>query len=103
MPATTPAVSLHSPHEDRQRRGPALLDALPDDVSTDTILYRLHVRAKVARGLAQIDRGEVIPHDQVMEDLDRWLFKVDVERGLEQSERGEFVSQEEAKTRLSRR
>ena len=81
----------------------ALLDALPDDVSTETILYRLHVRAKVARGLAQIDRGEVIPHDQVMEDLDRWLFKVDVERGLEQSERGEFVSQEEAKTRLSRR
>jgi predicted transcriptional regulator len=58
-----------------------LLDALPDDVSTETILCRLHLHAKVSRGLAQIDRGEVIPHEQVIEDdLDRWLESISGDR-----------------------
>lgn len=49
---------------------------LPEDVSEETILYRLHVRAKVQRGLAEIERGETIPHEEVMEELEQWLKSI---------------------------
>ena len=54
----------------------AYIETLPEDISVETILYRLHVRAKVERGLAEIERGETIPHEQVMEDLERWLASI---------------------------
>ena len=53
-----------------------LVATLPDDVPMETILYRLHLKAKVERGAQQLDRGEVIPHDRVMEDLERWLTSI---------------------------
>lgn len=53
-----------------------LIEQLPDDVAIETILYRLHLKAKVERGRRQLDAGEVIPHEQVMEDLERWLTSI---------------------------
>ncbi|MDE3096101.1 MAG: hypothetical protein KGK07_08880 [Chloroflexota bacterium] len=53
-----------------------LVEQLPDDVPMETILYRLHLKAKVERGRRQLDAGEVIPQGQVMEDLERWLKSI---------------------------
>lgn len=53
-----------------------LVGQLPDDVPMETILYRLHLKAKVERGRRQLDAGEILPHGQVMEDLERWLRSI---------------------------
>ena len=50
-----------------------LLDVLPDDVSMDTLLEQMRLKAKLLRSLEYADRGELIPHEEVMEDLHRWL------------------------------
>ena len=50
-----------------------LLETLPGDVSMDTLLERIRFKAKILRSLEQADRGEVVPHEEVMEDLNRWL------------------------------
>lgn len=56
------------------------MPALPDDVSLDLILRELELRAKLLRSLDEIDRGEGIPHEEVMEDLQGWLRSSGQER-----------------------
>ena len=41
-----------------------LLEALPDDVTFEDVLERLIVLYDVQQGLEQLDRGEVIPHEE---------------------------------------
>ena len=50
-----------------------LLDTLPGDVPMETLLERIRFKAKIMRSLEQADRGDVVPHAEVMEDLNRWL------------------------------
>ena len=38
---------------------------LPEDASVDDAIERLVFLAKIEEGLAQLDRGEGIPHEQV--------------------------------------
>ena len=38
---------------------------LPQDASVDDAIERLVFLAKIEEGLAQLDRGEGIPHDEV--------------------------------------
>ena len=38
------------------------LEQLPDDASVEDAMERLYFLAKVQRGLAAADRGEVVPH-----------------------------------------
>jgi predicted transcriptional regulator len=52
------------------------LDQLPDDVALEKVVYELHIKAKIRRGLEQLERGETVPHDEVMEDLERWLRSI---------------------------
>jgi len=53
----------------------ALLDRLPDDCSLDDVLYHLYVVQTVDEGLADIEAGRVIPHDEVAAGLRRkWLL-----------------------------
>lgn len=47
------------------------LDALPDDASMDDALERIRFKAKILHSMAQTDRGEGVPNEQVMEDLRR--------------------------------
>jgi hypothetical protein len=49
----------------------ALLDRLPDDCSLEDVLYHLYVVQAVARGVADVEAGRVIPHEQVAADLRR--------------------------------
>ena len=48
----------------RERMIEAIRD-LPEDASVDDAIERLVFRAKIEEGLAQLDRGEGIPHDEV--------------------------------------
>jgi hypothetical protein len=50
-----------------------VLDALPDDASMDEVLERIRFKAKLLRSRAQAERGEGVPHEQVVERLDQWL------------------------------
>jgi predicted transcriptional regulator len=52
-----------------------LLDKLPDDCTLEDVLYHLYVLQRVYQGLAEADAGELIPHDQVQQELrQRWLL-----------------------------
>lgn len=44
----------------------ALLDRLPDDVTLVDIQYHLDVVVKVLEAEASLDRGEGIPHEEVV-------------------------------------
>ena len=50
-----------------------LLEVLPDDVSMETIMGQLYVRAMVLRGLEQAERGEVVTQEEAKQRLARWL------------------------------
>jgi predicted transcriptional regulator len=42
-----------------------VLDRLPEKATWDDILYELHVRQKIEAGLADVEDGHAVPHDQV--------------------------------------
>ena len=44
----------------------SLLDRLPDDVTLEDIQYHLDVVVKVLEAEASIERGEGIPHEEVV-------------------------------------
>lgn len=45
-----------------------LIKSLPDD-----IMEELYFKTQVDEGLAQLDRGEGIPHEDVEKRMSRWL------------------------------
>jgi predicted transcriptional regulator len=52
-----------------------LLDKLPDDCTLDDVLYHLYVLQQISQGLADADSGNLIPHEQVEQELrQRWLL-----------------------------
>ena len=56
----------------------ALLNRLPDDCSLEDVLYHLYVVQQVELGLAEADSGNVIPHEQVVQELERrWILGVE--------------------------
>lgn len=46
-----------------------LIKALPDDITIDGIMAELYFKSQVDEGLAQLDRGEGIPHEEVVDFL----------------------------------
>lgn len=38
---------------------------LPDDATWEDLQYRLYVREKIEHGLADIDAGRVVSHDEI--------------------------------------
>lgn len=53
-----------------------VLDAiqeLPDDVSIDQIADRVEFLAAIQKGIDDIDRGDVVPHEEVKKHLAAWL------------------------------
>jgi predicted transcriptional regulator len=60
---------MQTPKEATQQ----LLDVLPDDVSMDTIMAELYVKAKVLRGLDQAARGEFVSQEEAKKRLAKWL------------------------------
>lgn len=53
-----------------------LLTSLPDEMSLDDILDRIELKARLLHSIEQAERGELIPHDQVMEELEEWARSI---------------------------
>ena len=53
----------------------ALLEKLPDDASLNDIQYHIYVRQKIERGLEAIQQGNVIPQEEIVKRMARWLEK----------------------------
>jgi predicted transcriptional regulator len=49
-----------------------LIERLPDHISLETIIAELLFKAKVLRGLEQLERGEAVSHEDVVEEMRAW-------------------------------
>jgi predicted transcriptional regulator len=46
-----------------------IIDHLPDQATWDDIMYELYVKSKIEDGLADIEAGRTVPHEQVKAEL----------------------------------
>ncbi len=52
-----------------------LLDRLPDDCTLEDVLYHVYVVQEIERGLADVEAGRTIPHEEVAAKLrKKWLL-----------------------------
>jgi predicted transcriptional regulator len=49
------------------------IEDMPENVSTEEVMYRLFVRERIARGLREIEKGKTVSHEQVRRSVARWL------------------------------
>jgi predicted transcriptional regulator len=50
-----------------------LIQAMPEDVSLEEIMYELYFRQRVDRGLEELDQGETLTPEAVKRSLVQWL------------------------------
>jgi predicted transcriptional regulator len=50
-----------------------LIRSLPDDCTLEDIHYHLYIREKVERGMAAIDEGRVVPHEEAERRIAEWV------------------------------
>jgi len=50
-----------------------LLDQMPDDATIEDIQYQIFVLQKIQAGEEDLEAGRIVAHDQVMQDLARWV------------------------------
>ncbi|OGR86922.1 MAG: hypothetical protein A3A86_06550 [Elusimicrobia bacterium RIFCSPLOWO2_01_FULL_60_11] len=50
-----------------------MIKKLPDKVSVDDIIGELYFRLQVDKGLSELDRGEGVPHKEVVKRFSKWL------------------------------
>ncbi len=46
-----------------------IIEHLPDQATWDDIMYELYVKQKMEEGLADIEAGRTVPHEQVKAEL----------------------------------
>jgi predicted transcriptional regulator len=51
------------------------ISQLPENVTMDEISRRLEFLVAVRKGLEQVERGDVVSHDEVKRELAAWLTK----------------------------
>ena len=49
------------------------IQGLPDDASTEDIMYAMYVRAKIEEGLRDEEAGNLIDHEFVKREINEWL------------------------------
>ena len=52
-----------------------VLEHLPDDASVEEVIRRIEFVAGVREGLAELDRGEGIPIEEIEAELPTWVIK----------------------------
>ena len=52
-----------------------ILEILPDNASLEDIQYHIYVRQMIEEGIADVDAGRVIPHEEVEKRLAKWRTK----------------------------
>ena len=50
-----------------------VISELPDETSLAEIVDRIEFLAAIQKGIAQLDRGEGVPHEEVKRQLATWL------------------------------
>ena len=50
-----------------------LLENMPDEIDADQLMYRLYVMQKIEAGEAALQAGDVIPHEEVENEIEGWL------------------------------
>jgi predicted transcriptional regulator len=50
------------------------IKSLPENVTLEDILEELHVRAKIEKGLQDLNTGKTVSHEEVKEKLSKWLI-----------------------------
>ncbi|MBI2913128.1 MAG: hypothetical protein HYY03_04330 [Chloroflexi bacterium] len=45
---------------------------LPDETTVDEAIYRLYVLHKIESGMADIEAGRTVPHEEVLERIRQW-------------------------------
>jgi len=53
-----------------------LIQKLPDETSLETILAELHFLLRIMKGLQQVERGEVVSHEEVKRSVAEWLSSI---------------------------
>ena len=48
------------------------IQGLPDDASTEDIMYTMYVRAKIEQGLRDVEAGDTISHEEMKRDIAAW-------------------------------
>ncbi|HEY3854620.1 MAG TPA: hypothetical protein VGO67_09525 [Verrucomicrobiae bacterium] len=48
---------------------------LPEDTRLETIAERLEFLVAIRKGFDQVERGEIIPHEEIKRQLAEWLSK----------------------------
>lgn len=49
------------------------IKGLPENVTLEDIMEELYVRAKIEKGLQDLDTGKMVSHNEVKEKLRKWL------------------------------
>ena len=62
-----------SPMDTPKQQVQEILENLPEDASLEDIQYHIFVRQKIEQGLADVDAGRVISHEEVKRRLHKWL------------------------------
>ncbi|MEA2343279.1 MAG: hypothetical protein QOF63_1448 [Thermoanaerobaculia bacterium] len=52
-----------------------ILEVLPENASLEDIQYHIYVRQKVEQGLADIEAGRLMTHEEAMQRLDPWRIR----------------------------
>ncbi len=52
-----------------------LIRGLPDDSTVDDIMEELYFKSQVDEGLAELDRGEGIPYEDVEKLMSQWFSR----------------------------
>jgi predicted transcriptional regulator len=50
-----------------------IITRMPDDATFDEVIYRLWVVHKIRRGIEDVDAGRTYSHEEVREQIGRWL------------------------------
>lgn len=50
-----------------------IMQKLPEETSFEQAMERLHLVAKIEKGLRQMEEGNVVSHEEARESLSKWL------------------------------
>lgn len=50
-----------------------LIKGLPENVTLEDIMRELYVKAKIDKGIQELNAGKVFSHDEVKEKIGKWL------------------------------
>ena len=50
-----------------------ILEQLPDNTTLEEVQYRLFIMQKIEQGLADVDAGNVVSHEEAKQRMQKWL------------------------------